>query len=124
MSAGKLRQWLTFQTLALDSDGQLVRDSDGQLVEDWVDAFDFGTRMPCEIENLSGRELLAAQALASRATHRITTRYRPGFSASQRAVHSNGTIYNIESVQVDNDSGIRWVRLLASSGLNAGGTAT
>lgn len=116
--SGSLRHWLTFQTLVSD------QDSDGATVEEWVDAFGTSPRIPCEVENLSGRELIAAQAIASAATHRITARYRPGFDAVQRATHSNGTIYNIAAVLNDNESGIRWVRMLASSGTSAGGTAT
>lgn len=119
MKAGKLRHWLTFE-----KPGEPEQDSDGALVETWVDAFEISFRMPCHVETLSGRELLAAQALASKATHRITTRYRSGFTASMRATSTEGTIYNIEAVLPDDKSGRRWVELLASSGLNAGGTAT
>lgn len=118
-ASGKLRHWLTFETL-----GEPEQDSAGALVETWTAAFDTNPTLPCQVENLSGRELVAAQAVASRATHRITVRYRPGFGAVQRATHSNGTIYNVEAVLTDNESGIRWVRLLASSGTNAGGTAS
>lgn len=117
-ASGKLRHWLLFERLSVD------QDSDGATVEAWVDAFEVNPRMPCEIENLSGSELLAAQALASHCTHRLSVRYRPGFAADQRATHSNGTIYNIQAVVPDDVSGIRWLRLLCSTGLSAGGTAT
>lgn len=119
MRAGKLRHWLTFER-----PGESEQDSDGALVETWVDAFEISFRMPCQVETLSGRELLAAQAIASKTTHRISTRYRPGFDGTMRATNqATGAIYNIEAVLPDNESGRREVRLLASSGLNAGGTA-
>lgn len=119
MKAGGLRHWLLFEQLA-----EPEVDSDGALAESWIDAFPISPRMPCMVEHLSGRELLAAQAIASKATHRIVTRWRPGFAHSQRATdEANGTIYNIEAVLPDDKSGRREVTLLASSGVNAGGTA-
>lgn len=116
MKAGRLRHWLTFETLVTE------QDSDGNAVEAWVDAFDTNPRMPCDVEALSGRELIAAQSLQSRITTRIRTRYRPGFDAVQRARDAT-TIWNIEAVITDPDSRIRWVTFLCSSGTNAGGTA-
>lgn len=118
MRAGKLRHWLTFE-----KPGEPEQDSDGALVESWVDAFEISVRMPCQIETLSGRELLAAQSIASKTTHRITTRYRTGFDATMRATETGGQIWSIEAVLQDNDSRRREIRLLASSGVNAGGTA-
>ena len=114
MRAGKLRHWLTFQRDA----GQL--DSDGAWEPAWLDAFIARPRMPCEIAYLQGRELLAAQAMNSKVTCRITTRYRPGFEAAQRAVAPDGTIFNIEAILPDGVSGRRTVVLLASTGINEG----
>ncbi len=114
MRAGRLRHWLTFQR---DEGGQ---DSDGAWEAAWLDAFPQGSRMPCEIVYLQGRELLAAQAMNSKVTCRITTRYRPGFVASLRAVAPDGSIFNIEAVLPDNVSGRSSVVLLASTGVNEG----
>lgn len=118
MKAGKLRHRLLFEAPTSDV------DSDGALADGWVDAFAVSPSMPCQVEHLTGRELIAAQAVATAATHRITTRYRDGFSSQQRATdQASGAVYNIEAVLPDDVSGRRYVRLLASSGLNAGGTA-
>lgn len=120
MEAGRLRHWLTFEAPTVEI------DSDGAQVADWVDAFEVSTRMPCEVTALSGRELLAAQAIQSKVTTRIKTRYRPGFMATMRAWYQDprGTsptiIYNLEAIIPDPDSRIRYVTLLASSGLNQG----
>lgn len=114
MRAGKLRHWLTFQRDA----GQL--DSDGAWEPAWLDAFVARSRMPCEIVYLQGRELLAAQAMNSKVTCRITTRYRPGFAASLRAVAPDGSVFNIEAVLPDSTSGRSSVVLLASTGVNEG----
>lgn len=114
MKAGRLRHWLTFQRDA----GQ--QDSDGAWEAAWVDAFVARSRMPCSIEFLQGRELLAAQALASKVTCRIRTRYRPGFVASLRAVAPDGAVYDIEAVLPDAATSRHEVVLLASIGVNEG----
>lgn len=114
MKAGRLRHWLTFQR---DFGGL---DSDGAWEPAWLDAFGARSRMPCQIENLQGRELLAAQAMNSKVTCRITVRYRPGFEASLRAVAPDGSVYNIEAVLPDNSTGRSSLILLASTGVNEG----
>lgn len=116
MRAGGLRHWLTFEDLVTGL------DSDGATVEDWVPAFAVSSRMPAEVTPLSGRELIAAGGVQSKVTHRIKVRFRNGFRARMRAVERE-VYYNIEAVIPDPDSGFRFLTLLASSGVNAGGTA-
>lgn len=115
MRAGRLRHHLTFERLTEEL------DSDGAMVTAWVDAFDVSSRMPCEVTPLSGRELIAAQAVQSIVSVRIKTRYRPGFVAKMRARGEGGTLYNIEAVIPDPDSGRRYVTLMCSTGANEGG---
>jgi head-tail adaptor len=114
MRAGRLRHWLTFQRKVTDL------DSDGATVETWVDAFELNSRMPCNVEYLSGRELIAAQMVNSRVSCRLSTRYRPGFDATLRATQPDGTIYNLEALVPDSRSGRREVTFLASTGVNEG----
>lgn len=114
MEAGRLRHWLTFERLAHEL------DSDGIMVESWVDAFEVNSRMPCEVVPMSGRELIAAQATQSNVSVRIRTRYREGFAANMRARRADGTVYDIQAVIPDPDSGIRFVTLLASTGVGDG----
>lgn len=113
MEGGRQRHWLTFEDLTT------VLDSDGATIEEWVPAFPVNSRMPCEVTALSGRELIAAQAVQSKVSTRIKARYRPGFKARQRATLGE-TVFNIEAVIPDPDSRIRYVTLLASSGINEG----
>ena len=115
MKAGTLRHWLTFEVKTVE------QDSDGAQVEIWVPAFEVNHRMPCEVTELSGRELIAAQAVQSKVTARIRARYRPGFKATMRATLPNGIVYNIEAVIADPDSMRTHVTLLASQGINEGG---
>lgn len=112
LPAGRLRHRVAFEELVTDL------DSDGAMVPTWV-PFGDGRPLPAEIVPLSGRELIAAQAVQSKVTARLRVRYRPGFTASMRAVH-RGTIYNIEGVIPDPDSGVRFVTLLCSSSVNEG----
>lgn len=115
MRAGRLRHQLTFERLAEEL------DSDGALTTAWVEAFDTSNRMPCEVTPLSGRELIAAQSVQSVVSFRIKTRYRSGFTAKMRARGEAGTLYNIEAVIPDPDSGRRYVTLMCSAGANEGG---
>ena len=114
MKAGRLRHWLTFETKVVDL------DDDGATVEAWAPAFGVSTAMPAEVVFLSGRELIAAQAVQSKVTARIRVRHRPGFDAVQRARSSAGQVFNIEAVIPDPDSGHRFVTLLCSSCVNEG----
>lgn len=115
MESGRLRHWLTFETKVVD------QDSDGNVTEVWQDAFSTSARMPCEVVFLSGRELITAQAMHSKVTLRVKTRYRPGFEFVQRASSHTGQVFNIEAVIPDPDSGVRFVTLLCSTGVNEGG---
>lgn len=113
MNPGALRHWVMFQALAepqLDSD-------DGLVTETWEDAY--GVRFPVEIQPLSGRELVAAQAVQSKVSTRIRSRSITGLEAAMRVVHGS-TVYNIEAVVPDPLSGREWVTLLCSSGVNDG----
>lgn len=124
MRAGGLRDYLTFEDLRpeTDTDGNVILDSDGLATETWVDAFEVNTRMPVVLTPLSGRELIAAQSVQSKVTHRVVVRYRPGFNARFRA-RGGGLIYNIEAVINDPNSGIEYLTLLCSTGVDQGGTA-
>lgn len=108
LPAGRLRHRITVEEFVTS------QDSDGAVDEAWVAAF--AVPLSAEIVALSGRELIAAAATQSKVTTRIRVRYRPGFKAAQRVLH-RGTVYNIEAVIPDPDSGQRYLTLLCSSGV-------
>jgi SPP1 family predicted phage head-tail adaptor len=110
MQAGRLRHRVTVEELITDL------DSDGATLEAW---YPIGPPLSAEILPLSGRELIAADAVQSKVTTRIRIRYRPGIIPSMRAVHRE-EVYNIEAVIPDNNSGIRWLTLQCTSGVNDG----
>jgi SPP1 family predicted phage head-tail adaptor len=101
-----------------DSDGATDIDpsADGVRTESWSDAFGY---LSAAIEPLSGRDLIAAQAVQSEVTTRIRLRHRPGILSSMRVRHRE-TIYNIKAVIPDATSGVHWVTLLCGSGVNEG----
>jgi SPP1 family predicted phage head-tail adaptor len=111
IKAGALRHRVAFEELVADL------DSDGATVENWAPSFP--TPVSAEIKALSGRELIAAQAVQSKISTRIKVRYRPGFKATMRGVH-RGVIYDVEAVIPDPDSGIGFLTLLCSSGVSDG----
>lgn len=111
MKGGRLRHLVTFEELVVDV------DSDGQQIETW--ALAFGYPLATEITALSGRELIAAQAVQSKVSGRMQVRYRPGFKASMRAIH-RGVIYNIAAVIPDPESGLEFLTLLTSTGVDEG----
>jgi SPP1 family predicted phage head-tail adaptor len=111
LPAGRLRHRVHLQEFTS------TLDTDGANVESWIDSV--GRLMPAEIVALSGRELIAAQSIQSRVSSRIRIRYLPGVRAAMRIVH-RATIYNIEAVIPDPDSGQRYMTLLCSSGVNEG----
>lgn len=110
LRAGRLRHRVDVEDLVV------TQDSDGDMVEEWVT---FAARVPAEITALSGRELIAAQAVQSRVSTRIVLRRLPGLLARMRITH-RGVAYNIEGVIPDPVSGIRFVTLPCSSNVNQG----
>lgn len=69
-----------------------------------------------DIAPSSGREFIAAQAVASKVTGRMTIRYRDDITSEMRIVY-RGKTYNIEAALPDMESGIEWLTLLVSEGV-------
>lgn len=111
MKIGRLRHRIQFQELIVEL------DSDGAQEETWVDIFP--ALIPADIMALSGKSLIAAQAVQSKINTRIVIRHRPGLKESMRVIH-RGLIYNIEAIIPDPDSGIHYLSLQCSSGVNSG----
>lgn len=76
-------------------------------------------RFWARVTPLSGKEIMSASAEHSAATTRIKMRYRDDISATMRVRHRN-RMYNIHAVLPDNESGLEWMTLLCSEGLNDG----
>jgi SPP1 family predicted phage head-tail adaptor len=113
VQAGKLRKRLVLQSRAAGL------DSVGSPSNVWTDvATVWGELLP-----MSGRALLAAQAVKSELTHEITLRYRAEFAnpitAAEMRVVYGGRYFNIHAV-LNKDERNRELTLMASEGLNNG----
>lgn len=91
-----------------------TKDSFGQQVTTWTEVISCWAR----IRPMSGRELIAAQAVQAETTHRIEILYRPTVVPAMRAVYQ-GRIFNIESV-IDDGTRHETLTLLCGEGLNQG----
>ncbi|AIR90225.1 phage head closure protein [Pseudomonas cremoricolorata] len=73
-----------------------------------------------QINPLSARDLIAAQAAQSEATARIVIRYRPGVLSTMRIIHRD-ELYSIEGQPLeDPNSGREYLTLLVSKGIKDG----
>ncbi len=106
MRAGQLRQRVTLQR-----NGPYQDPDSGEQVDGWSDIL--GAAIPCSFEPVSGREFIAAQSTQNEVTARILIRYRSGVTTDLRAVH-RGTVYNIEAVLADKNSGREYLTLMVS----------
>lgn len=71
------------------------------------------------VEPLSAREFISAQAVQSKVSARIVIRHRSDVDASMRIMH-RGKLYNIEGVLSDPVSGLEYLTLPCSEGVNDG----
>lgn len=110
MKAGDLRHRVSIQ-----QDQSTQDPVSGDMTQEWIEV----GKAWAAIEPLSAREFIAAQASQSKVTTRITIRYRAGIDHTMRLVH-NGRIYNIEGTLADKDSGLEYLTLPCSEGVNEG----
>lgn len=109
MSARRLNRVVSIQRRST------TQDATGQQVTTWSMLL---PSVSAEILPLSGRELMAAQAVRAEVDHQVTIRYRPGITAADRLVYQ-GRVFNIHAV-MDQDTRHVWLTILCSEGLNNG----
>lgn len=71
------------------------------------------------IEPLSAREFVQSASDQNKIVARVTVRYRSGIEPSMRVVHGQ-KLYNITGVLADKDSGLEYLTLPVSAGVNDG----
>lgn len=113
LEAGKLRDRVNIQRR------DNVRDSvTGATSVVWINQWE---KIPAKIEDLSQRDLIAAQAMQSQVSARITIRYLPGLTSQHRIVDLDGNIYTIEGPPIrDKDSRRETMTLSVSLGPSDG----
>lgn len=113
LRAGALGQRIRLQQRSV------AQDPTGGQLATWTDV----ATVWAEVVPLSGRELIAAQAVASETSHQITMRWQPAFAdpktvAALRVVF-NGRHFNINAA-INEDERNRTLTLLVSEGVNDG----
>lgn len=109
VAAGRLRH-----RIRIDEQVTL-KNSFGEQTTEWEEL----ATVWAALEPLSARESMIAEQTQSKVSVRIIIRARADIRASMRAVHG-ATIYNIEGVIADPDSGQEWFTLACSSGTSEG----
>lgn len=109
LPAGKLNKKLRFE------EPVATRDSDGVLTEGWQ----LWDSLWGSLEPLSVREFIASASGQSQVSAMVTVRYRDGLKATMRIVH-RGKTYNIAGVLPDKVSGIEYITLPVTEGVNQG----
>lgn len=105
-----------------DSNGEVIQDPDsGEIARDWV----LVDEVWAAIEPLSTREFIQSQAVQSSVTARIVIRQRDDVDAGCRLVHVRlnrpDVIYNPAGVLADPESGLEYMTMPCSQGVNQGG---
>ena len=111
LEAGKLRHRVTFEKRIDQQDPE-----SGGLTSVWLPLF---ADVPAAVEPLSAREFMSASAMQSKVIARITVRYQAGMDATQRIKHG-AKIYNPEGMLPDKDSGVEYLTIPCSAGVNEG----
>lgn len=111
MRAGLLRHRIVIQEPV-----QVQNPESGEMIQVWEDRW---VKVPAMFEFVNSRELLAAQAVQSEVTAKITIRYRDGVVASMRGIH-RGRAWNFTTPMTDNDSGLDYLVIPVSAGVNDG----
>lgn len=101
MNAGRLRHRVTLRNRVETQDA-----TTGALSVTWTDV----ATVWAAVEPLSAREFIAAQAVSSQVTTRITIRFRDDVTPKMRAVHGS-TVYDITGVLADPKSGREYLTL-------------
>lgn len=97
LAAGRLRHRLRIEAPTRTQD-----TTTGKQTTTWQVVVD---NVPCAIDPLSARDFIAAQAMQSKVSVRITMRYRAGMKTDMRLIGSDGKVYTPVAFLSDADSG-------------------
>jgi SPP1 family predicted phage head-tail adaptor len=123
LQAGRLRHRVRIERYdyVLDSSGDVIQDpNSGEVLRDWVVV----DEVWAAIEPLSTREFIQSQALQSQVNTRIVIRHRDDVDAACRLVHVRlnrpDVIYNPAGILADPESGLEYITMPCSQGVNDG----
>lgn len=110
MRAGDLRHRITLQRPEYTQD-----DITGEMTPSWVEV----AKIWASVEPVSVNQFVSAATNQSKVSARIVIRYRKGIDPTMRILHRD-KIYNIEGVLADKVSGLEYLTLPCSEGVNDG----
>ena len=110
MRAGDLRHLITLQSPEYTQD-----DITGEMTPSWVEV----AKIWASVEPVSVNQFVSAATNQSKVSARIVIRYRKGIDPTMRILHRD-KIYNIEGVLADKVSGLEYLTLPCSEGVNDG----
>lgn len=120
ISSGKLRHRIRIEanTPVLDTSGDAIQNpDDGSVITEWQMLGEAWAA----VEPLSTREFIQSQAHQSKVDTRIILRKQAfTVTAGQRVVHGSN-VYNVHGVLWDKDSGLEYMTLPCSTGVNPNG---
>lgn len=111
MRAGDLIHTVELQKPVLSQD-----PTTGEML---VSSWDRVAVIAAHVEPLSVRDFMQSQAEQSEVSARIKIRYRKGITANMRIVF-RGQIYNIAGVLPDNHTGLDYMTIPVTQGVNEG----
>ena len=109
MRAGQLRHLVTIESRSA------TPDTYGEPAQTWSTLH---ANQPASIEPLSGRELIAAQAVQSDVTHRVRMRYVAGVETKHRIAFGS-RVFDIRAIRNIDERGIEW-EMLCTEGTSNG----
>ncbi|WP_348826655.1 phage head closure protein [Halomonas sp. RT37] len=110
MRIGKLRHRVRLERPARTQD-----PATGEMIDGW----ELVATLWASVEPLSAREFIAAMSTQSEVTARILIRHRDDIAPDMRIVH-RGKVYNIQGVLPDPKSGLHYLTIPVSEGVNDG----
>ena len=115
IEAGRLRHRVSIQRKV-----QTQNSTTGTVADTWTEV----AKVRAAIEPLSAREFMQSQAMQAQIVARIVIRHREDVDATMRIVHQRPNkpdkIYAIQGVLADMDSGLEYLTLPVSAGVNDG----
>lgn len=122
-AAGKLRKRVRIERLTelLDSNGEVIQNEEtGEISRAWQEV----DTVWCGVDPLSAREFIQSAAGQSEITARLVIRFRSDVLATDRLVHMvngvAGKIYNPKGFLADKESGLEYLTMPCSEGVNDG----
>lgn len=120
LKAGKLRHRVRIEHVETIQD-----ELTGRITQEWSElATVWAAVEPLSARGFIAMEFIAAAAIQSKISARITIRYREDIDESMRLIHLKGDreiMYNIHGLLEDNDSGIEYITIPCSRGTSVTG---